>query len=159
MNARILRPEELLELDIPSLPPMPTNEVQVVGVEHEGKIVACASIFRATHWEGTWISPEHRNGGVVRALLQGATDAALAHGSPWVFTGSDGKQMDRILKRLGGVPVEMQSYILPLEGVACRKSTGLVDTPATLATDPMVAPGRSHSATSRPEEACQQQHT
>jgi len=129
MNVRRLAREEWEAMDVPHLPEMPTNEIQIVGVEHDGEIVACAAIFRATHWEGTWISPEHRNGGVVRALLRGASDAALALGSPWVFTGSDGKQMDWILRRLGGVPVEMKTYVLPLEGTLCRHTEDKSEAP------------------------------
>ena len=120
MIARLLPPEEWSRLDgkMPQVAPLlPPGDVQVVAVESDGEIVACATLFKATHWEGTWVSPEHRNGGVVRALLRGARGAAEKLGSVWVFTGANEPKMAATIKRLGGVPIEMETYLLPLGGV------------------------------------------
>lgn len=119
MRARLLSPSEWGKLHTEGIPQVATvmsNEgVKVVGVEVDGEIVACATIFEATHWEGTWIKPEFRNAGVTRALLRGAREAAAELGRTWVYTGSDGKHVESIIERLGGVPLDMKTYVMPLE--------------------------------------------
>ena len=84
---------------------------QVYVVEHDGEIVACGKALRVTHLEGLWIAPEYRgNAGLGRRLIRGAK--LLAARWPWVWAGADTECMRNILKRLGGVRLKLDSYVL-----------------------------------------------
>jgi len=120
MNTRMLPPEEWAKLEATAMPQVAPllhpGDVQVVAVEVDGELAGCVTLYRATHWEGTWISPKHRNAGVTRALLQGAREAAYNLGSAWAFVGSDESMTGRLLGRMGAVPVKMETYVMPLGG-------------------------------------------
>ncbi len=117
---RMLPPEEWSKLEATCMPQvaplLPPGDVQVVGVEVDGELAGCVTLYRATHWEGTWISPKHRTAGVTRALLRGAKEAAHNLGSAWAFVGSDEAMTGRLLERLGAVPVKMDTFVMPLGG-------------------------------------------
>lgn len=94
------------------------DEVDVVVVEDGDTVIACIGVLRATHFEGAWIEPEHRNAGVTRALLRLASEVASTR---WVFAGAAEDHMRSILDRLGGVRLPMDTYIVDLGGEAvCR---------------------------------------
>lgn len=125
MTTRLLPPEEWSRLEVVPVPQVaphiPPGDVRVVAVESDGALAACVTLYRATHWEGTWIAPEHRNAGVTRALLSGIREAAASLGSTWAFVGSDAPRTAAMLKRLGGVQVPMETYLVPFGGVGCRQ--------------------------------------
>jgi hypothetical protein len=125
VRARILSTEEwpkVEHLDMPPIIPFVSPEnIAIVAVEDDaGKVIACMSVLQVTHFEGAWVDPEHRNAGVVRALLRLASALPLARGESWVFGGSDSEQMRDVLQRLGGVEVPMSTFILPVGERECQ---------------------------------------
>ena len=117
----MLPPEEYARLErtgIPLFPGVSPEDVSVVVVEDKGKVVACMTVLRATHFEGAWIDPEHRNAGVTRSLLRMASEIA---GSEWVFAGAADDHMRDVLGRLGAVMLPMDAYVLSLGGAQCRR--------------------------------------
>lgn len=121
MRARILPPEEWDKLPERPQWAVDPSDISVVVVEDGEKVVACMTVLRATHLEGTWVSPEHRNAGVVRRLLRLATQTAKSRGSSWAFTGAADEAMHSILSRLGAAFVPMSTYVIStdLGGRAC----------------------------------------
>ncbi len=118
MKTRMLTPEEWSKLDATCMPQvaplLPPGDVQVVGVEIDGQLAGCVTLYRATHWEGTWISPKHRNAGVTRALLRGAREAAQNLGSAWAFVDTTDREAAMLAERLGAVLTKVDTYLLPL---------------------------------------------
>jgi len=124
MRARVLPTEEYARLErtgIPLFPRVRPEDVSVVVVEDEEKVIASMTVLRASHFEGAWIDPEHRNAGVTNALLELSKDVARCQGSEWVFAGAADDQMRGILGRLGANKVEMDLYVLDLGGGECPK--------------------------------------
>jgi hypothetical protein len=75
------------------------------------------TVLRATHFEGAWIDPEHRNAGVTRGLMRLAADIARERwDNQWVFAGSADERMTDVLGRLGAVRVPMDTYMIGLGG-------------------------------------------
>jgi ribosomal protein S18 acetylase RimI-like enzyme len=125
VRARILSTEEwqkVEHLDMPPIIPFVSPEnIAIVAVEDDaGKVIACMSVLQVTHFEGAWVDPEHRNAGVVRALLRLASALPIARGESWVFGGADSEQMRDVLQRLGGVEVPMSTFILPVGERECQ---------------------------------------
>jgi GNAT superfamily N-acetyltransferase len=116
MKARILTVDEWGKLDqtqLPALLPFVSPEnIAIVVVEDEGEVVASMAVLRATHFEGAWIKPTHRNAGVTRALLRHATALARVRGEHWVFGGSADERMTHLMEKLGGQQVPMELYAL-----------------------------------------------
>lgn len=121
MTTRILPPEEwskVAHTDIAAfLAHAEPRDVQIVVVEDEGCIVACWSVLRVTHLEGVWIDPAfRRHFGVARRLLEATLRTAREWGG-WAFTGAQTDDVRRLItKHLHGVKVDMDTYIVPLEG-------------------------------------------
>ena len=90
------------------------GDAQVVVVESEGRIVASMTVLRMTHLEGTWVDPEHRNAGTVRALLRAAGEAARKWSNGWVVTSADDDQVRGILGRMHAVKLPVDTYLLGL---------------------------------------------
>lgn len=126
MKARVLPPEEWSRMEGEKLPPLfpyvsPQN-VDIVAVEDDaGKVIACMTVLRATHFEGAWIHPEHRNAAVTKAVLGLASAIAMSRGEPWVFAGSNTEQMTGILGRLGAIPLDLSLFALAVGEDECRK--------------------------------------
>jgi GNAT superfamily N-acetyltransferase len=120
MKARILPASEWARLDpahTPVFPGIAPYDMTMIVVEDDlGQIVASTSIIRATHLEGTWVDPEHRNAGVSRSLLRLASEVARNTGMNWVFTGAADDHTRRILDRMGATKIPMDTYVLGLEG-------------------------------------------
>jgi len=119
MITRILPKEEYGRLErtgIPQLPKVRSEDVTIVVVEDEEKIIASMMVLRATYFEGAWIDPDHRNAGVTRGLLDLASEVAQMRGSQWVFVGAADDHMRSILDRLGAAKLPMDSYILNVGG-------------------------------------------
>lgn len=107
----------------PAFPYVSPENVSVVVVEDDGgKVIACMTVLRATHFEGAWIDPAHRNAGVTRALLRLASAIAMARGEQWVFGGAAGDQMRDILQRLDCRHLPMDLYAVWVgEGEECQQ--------------------------------------
>ena len=118
MIARVLPKEEwhrLGDLPISELVEFVRPEdVRIVVVEKDEKIVATMTVMRITHLEGTWIDPEHRTPGTVRALLREAAQQSSEWTNSWVITGAVTKEISDIIKRMGGLAWPMESFVLGL---------------------------------------------
>lgn len=127
MKARVLPPEEWSKLERTGVKVVtglhPKDQHVVVVEDAEGKVIACMTVLRATHLEGAWIDPEHRNAGVTRRLMGLSWAIAGALGTEWMFAGAADERMRDILGRLGGVKVPgLDTYMLGLGGKECRPS-------------------------------------
>lgn len=122
MTTRILPREEwarLAGLGVDAmLPLMPPDDVQIVVVEHHGRIVACWSVLRIVHLEGVWIDPAFRGRpSIARRLLTATLDAARSWGTRWAMTGATDDGVRRLLERhLSATKVPMDTYTVPLYG-------------------------------------------
>lgn len=124
MNARILAPEEWGRLEVEgspgTLPFVEPSNIAVVVVEDDGgRIRAAVQVLQVTHFEGLWIHPEDRgNAGVFRALIRQAYALPQVRGERWAIgaaANGDGR-MDRLCSRLGGQPLPMHLYAIPVGG-------------------------------------------
>lgn len=119
MIARILPPEEwgrLSHTGVPFLPGLNPDDIDIVSVEDEGKLVAAMTVFKITHFEGVWVSPEKRGLGATRAMLRLAAGLAKARGNSWVVAGAADDRMRHILGRMGAHKLQMDPYLLSLGG-------------------------------------------
>ena len=120
MNTRLLPLAEWDRLAVTGLPPflphVRPEDINVVVVEEDGKIVASLAVMRMTHWEAAWVDKDRRgNGGIVRALLKGAVEASRPFTSHWVIAQADQEHVKDILSRLGGVKIpDVESYVMRL---------------------------------------------
>lgn len=124
MRARILRPEEWSRLEVHgapgTLPFVEPENIAVPVVEGDGgEIMACVQVLQVTHFEGLWIAPEHRgNAGVFRALIRQAYAIPQTRRERWALgaaANGDGR-MDTLCHRLGGQPIPMHLYAIPVGG-------------------------------------------
>jgi hypothetical protein len=121
MIARILPREEWGKLDVTALPQIgPTlrpEDVQIAVVEDQDKIVATMAVLRVAHLESLWIAPEYRgNAGLGRRLLKTAIKAAKLWTDSWIWGASDTAHMDDVIGRVGGVPLPLNSFMIPIGG-------------------------------------------
>lgn len=119
MRARVLPPEEWEKVsDVPLLLNYSKPEdVRVVVVEDkEGRVVGQMVVLRIAHLEGAWIDPEHRNAGVVGALLKKTCETAQPWANKHVLAGAADENMVRILARIGAVHLPLQFYALGIGG-------------------------------------------
>lgn len=117
MITRVLPPEEWHRASVaglPLLPGVPEKDVSIVAVESEGRVVACLTVFKAPHFEGLWIDPEHRNAGVSRGLMDLAEKVVKSWGNEWVFAAAEDERMRTILGRVGAVKLPIDSYVMSL---------------------------------------------
>lgn len=121
MTTRVLRPEEWDKITAPGVPDLleycNPEDVSVIVVEEDGKIVASVCVLHVTHFEGLWIEPKHRgNAGVFRSLIRRAYDVPMSWGRSWAIGGAeDGDaRMDKLCRRLGGQPLPLKFYALPV---------------------------------------------
>lgn len=120
MRVRVLPMEEwgrLGESQLPLLLPFVNPEnIAIVVVEDEGRIIGTLAALRVTHYEGAWIAPEYRGGIVPRMLLRTAADVVRGWGDSWAFGGAASDEMRDILKRLGAVEIPMEIHAIAIEG-------------------------------------------
>lgn len=120
MKPRFLDPSEWHRLERPQIPPLfpyvNPGDMAVIAIEDDaGEIVACVSALKVTHFESLWVHPDYRgNAGVGRALLRYTIAIAKAWGANWAFGDIESEQMKGFVERLGGVPVPVQFYAVPL---------------------------------------------
>lgn len=117
MTVRILPPDEWRRIPGPHLPELlpfvRPQDMDIVVVEEDGEVVASLGVMKATHFEGLWVDPKHRNAGVCRALIRKATE--LTEGRDWAFGAVGSDHMKDVLNRLGGADTQLALYVLPLE--------------------------------------------
>lgn len=123
MRTRILPRDEWSRLERTEITPfstMPPEDIAVVVVEDEDKVLACMTVVRLTHLEGLWIDPGTKNAGVGRALISAVTEVARKWTEVAVVGGAEegpaGEQMRDILGRVGGVRMPLDFYMVPLGG-------------------------------------------
>lgn len=97
---------------------LPPELVRTVVVEEGGKVVATMSVMQVPYIEAVWLDPEHRNAGVVRALVRSTWNAAMETGAKWGFSAAADDAVASILSRLGGKPLPVSLYVMPFEGRA-----------------------------------------
>ena len=122
MKARILAPEEWGRINSPELPELlpyvePENIAVVVVEDDSGDIVASVAALQVTHFEGLWIKPEYRgNASVARSLIRELYTVPRARREHWAFAtaAQDNEKMDSVCRRLGGQPMEVKFYMMPL---------------------------------------------
>lgn len=102
-----------MESLVPHLDPH-TSRVIVVQ-DDDGTILGCWGGFPLWHGEGIYIAPDHRGkAGVARLLLEGMRQIAENSGYRSIVTASLNPDVDRMLEKLGAVPVPGTHYVLPL---------------------------------------------
>ena len=120
MTVRILSadewPDAAFEGQPAVLPFVEPQNVALVVVEDQGRIVARLGVYSATYLEGLWVAPEYRHhAGVMRALLRQVIEIPKARGEHWAFGVCASEEMHGYLERLGRqVPVEL--FALSTEG-------------------------------------------
>jgi hypothetical protein len=118
--ARVLPAAEYGRLDaLTGLPPFAPffrpEDLEVLVVEDEGRIVASVAVMRVTHYEGWWIAPEYRgNAGLVRRLMKRAVTVARKWSDGWVWAFADTPLMNDLLARLGGNRLPVETFVLSL---------------------------------------------
>lgn len=122
MISRVLPPSEWKRLETVPMPTMldyvRPEDIDVCVVEDADRIVACWSVLRVVHLEGVWVDPAYRKAGVVRGLIRKAFERAADGGRRWAFTGADDDRVRRIIERIGGRMIPMDTWVLPLNGGA-----------------------------------------
>ena len=113
--------DKLGDTDIPVILPFTRPEdIQIVVVEEQDRIVGAWAVLRVVHLEGAWVTPEYRGNGVVRArLMQAGLEAAQQWAGDWAMTAAkpDDEHVKHIItKHMGGIQVPMYSYVVPLRG-------------------------------------------
>lgn len=98
-----------LELIHPHLP----AGAQVVAVIDGDELVACWALFPVVHVEGVYIKPEYRgNPRVVRRLISGMQQTALAMGAKAVCTAAIENHVADFALRLGAVELPGRHFSL-----------------------------------------------
>jgi hypothetical protein len=118
VTTRVLAPSDYGRLDgldvAEFLPLVKAQDAQIVIAEAGERIVGVWGVFRVVHLEGVWIAPEYRrHPRVVSALLHATFDAAQRW-APWAFTGAATDPVRRLIRKLGGKQVPMDTYAIPL---------------------------------------------
>ncbi len=121
MTTRILERDEwprLAGTEAETVWPHFSDQTRVVVVEHEGQIIGCHALVAVLHAECLWIHPEHRKKTSAARRLWSAvkTEARETFGARWLMTGAVSDDVRGLLAHVGAVKVEMDHYMVPLEG-------------------------------------------
>jgi ribosomal protein S18 acetylase RimI-like enzyme len=111
--------DRIAHLDVAGfLPYVAGDDVQIVVVEQDERIVGAWSVLRVVHFEGVWIDPAYRGRvGVARRLLTATMRAAQQWSSRFAFTGAATDDVRRLItKHLRGVHIPMDTYAVPISG-------------------------------------------
>ena len=121
MTTRILPVEEWPRLDGTLLDPSwrtfePEN-VRVVVIEHEGRIVGCTAFLKVWHVEGTWVAVEHRGkAGVLRRLIRAAKALCLDLRTREVWMMTHTPETAALCRRFGSVtPLTCDHFAVMME--------------------------------------------
>jgi ribosomal protein S18 acetylase RimI-like enzyme len=88
---------------------------KILVIEDEGRVVGCAGLLPYLHVEGLWIDPAYRKrASVGRRLLQMLRGAADAMRTRSVVSMIGTPEMDRIARALGGQPLPLPVYDIPI---------------------------------------------
>lgn len=125
MRVRVLDGDRSCLKGLPILDPgpmLPAWRVETVVVEEGDRVVGTMSVLQVPYIESAWLDRDHRNAGVVRALVRGAWDVASADGAAWGFSaaGNEDQNVSRVLTRLGGTLLPVRLFMMPF-GAAPRK--------------------------------------
>ena len=92
----------------------PDTDVLVVE-DADGTIVACTSLFRRDHLEGTWIAEAHRDQpDVFWQLFNGIKATAKRRGDTSVVTASMDERMTAFLGRTRARPIPGEHFVWPV---------------------------------------------
>lgn len=91
-------------------------------VEQDGVLVGRCELFTAVHWDGWWIAPEARGGGVVlKALVHAALALLQQAGLDTVYTGVEDagdEGIAALLEHFGFRPAPGRLYLLQVAEAA-----------------------------------------
>lgn len=128
MKSRVIKQSEWASIRpenaAPCFPYVDPDNVDVVVVEDDGgKVVGAMTVLRATHFEGAWIDPAHRNAGVTRAMLRLASSIAMSRGDQWVFGGREtgDENMLGVLHKLNAQHLPMELYAIWVGEDECQQ--------------------------------------
>ena len=114
LTSRVLPREEWPRLSEAEID-LPEQGGDVLVVEQDGVIVACAGLAWCLHLEDVWVRPDHRGkAGAVRSLLRGVATSMAPAGLRAVCVGVSDPVIADYVARLGG-PSIGEHYALPLE--------------------------------------------
>jgi len=129
MIARILPVEEYPRLtgtEAEQLWPHLPESARVIVVEDNGCIVATWTLMQMVHAECIWIAPTHRGSfGVVRRLLGKMRETASEWGVAKVITASLSPYVSNLIRRIGGIRIEGESFLLPISGTMTAKERAI----------------------------------
>lgn len=94
---------------------MTPENARVAVIEDGGEIVGVWGVFRIVHLEGVWIDERYRHQPRAVLALKRATMAAAAEWSTWAWTGAATDAVRKLIRKLGGIPVLMEPYLLPVK--------------------------------------------
>lgn len=120
MIARVLDPSEWGKLadttKLPQIgPTMRPEDVKIIAVQDGDQIVATMAVLRVVHLESLWISPTYRgNASLGRQLIRKACELANRWTDKWVWGASDTPHMTDIIKRVGGIQIPVESFMIPV---------------------------------------------
>jgi len=124
MRVRVLDGDRSCLVGLPILDPgpmLPPHLVHTVVAEEGAEVVATMSVLQVPYIESAWLAREHRNAGVVRAVVRAAWDIAGEEGARWGFSAAADDGMARILTRLGGTELPVRLFMVPFRGELQRK--------------------------------------
>jgi hypothetical protein len=103
-----------------ALPYHRPEDVNVIVVEDEGRIVAQWAVLRVVQLEGVWIDPAYRKTTVAGRLLKATMTVARSFAPYMAFTGSTSDDVtDLLTDHLGAVRLPMEPYVIPLGAIPC----------------------------------------
>ena len=95
---------------------VPPDAARVVVMEDAGRIVGVWGAFRVVMLEGVYVAPEYRRHAHAMKALRDLTLAqARRWGALWAYTGAASDAVRRLIRRLGGARVPMDTYVVPVE--------------------------------------------
>lgn len=129
MRVRVLDGDRSCLAGVPVLDPgpaLPPHRVKTVVVEEDGRVIGTMSVLLVSYIESAWLDRDHRNAGVVRAMVRKAWDLASDDGATWGFSAAADDGVAKVLTRLGGTELPARFFLMPFygkpkEGESCRQ--------------------------------------
>jgi len=94
------------------------DDLSMIVVEHDGRVVGCWGVMTIRHLEGVWIHPDYRGKASVARRLVAAMFAYLRTLPPrWVMTAANDDAIRRLLtKHFGAQRVPGEAYVIAMSG-------------------------------------------